>query len=584
MSRVIDDIQIAQDTITSGQSFRASVDQNAFLCWCYIQRILAFGAMIALIPVFAVLFVAVKISSPGPFLYRQMRFGKGGQAFETLKIRTMAVGADKDSSRAICVRQADPSITRLGRLLRDLKLDELPQLWNVVRGDMLIVGPRPIAPALQQHLEQEIPGFRHRLMVRPGLTSLAQICIIRNREGSGVLGDWQLRFEAEQHYIANRSIAYDAIIIMMTIIYLARRFCSETMVRRLGSTLKLTGATACCILLAGCLGYGGTVESSAPLTRLRITDNGPVEIKGNVPAIEREIVTIPAEKVGKPDKGYRVGPGDVLAINIFDEPGLNELLLRVDDTGKIQMPVVEDFTVSGMTETEIRDALKKSFSERFNNPWVIVQVAEYKSQPIYLLGEFNSPGVRYLDIPTNVVQAIGKGNGLSDAAYLKAAQLRRNGKIVPIDLQAVLREGKDDQNLWLQPGDTLFVPNVAEREAYILGAVNQPGSISLATKKMSLVQAISEAGGPITPGAKMEDVRVIRTNSPLEGELLVVDTNAILSGQMLDIPLQADDIVFVPKNAIGDWNDVVATIAPSLQLVGATIQPFVQVKFLLDDN
>ncbi|MBV6632341.1 MAG: sugar transferase [Alphaproteobacteria bacterium] len=557
--------------------------------WSLTQRGLALMTIIISSPVFLMLFIAVKLTSRGPFLYRQTRYGAGGLPFETLKVRTMTVGADKDQSRAIYVAAGDPEITRIGRLLRDLKLDELPQLWNVVRGDMALVGPRPIAPALQEQLEEKIPGFRLRLAVQPGLTSLAQICIIRNAEGAGMLRDWQMRFEAEMHYIANRSFAYDAIVIAMTVLYLIRRVFSETVIRRLGRAFQVSAATAACLLLVGCLGYGGEVETDGPLTRLQVTDNGPVALSGEPArdtkaAIQREAVRVEALAAGEPDPAYRVGPGDILSINVFDEPGLNQLLLRVDDRGQVQIPVLENFEVEGKTEVEIRDDLKEAFSDRFKDPWVLVQVAEYRSQPIYLLGEFNSPGVRYLERPTNIVQAVSLGNGIRESASLRGAQLRRDGRVLPIDVEALLRDGREEQNIWLQPGDTLFMPNASERQAYVLGAVEDPGAVSLARKPLTLLQAISQVGGPLTPAADMQQVRIIRAHSPLEGELLVVDADAILSGNMLDLPLQADDLVFVPKSDIGDWNDVVATILPSLQLVGATLQPFVQVRFLLDDD
>lgn len=565
-----------------------TVPQSSRL-WSLVQRGLALFAILLASPVFLLLFIAVKVTSPGPFLYRQTRFGVGGMPFETLKVRTMTVGADKDAKRAIYVASGDPEITRIGRLLRDLKLDELPQLWNVVRGDMALVGPRPIAPALQKQLETEIPGFRMRLAVQPGLTSLAQICIIRNAEGDRMLRDWQMRFEAEMHYIANRSFAYDVIVIGLTMLYLARRLFSETVIRRLGRAFQVSAATAVCLLLVGCLGYGGNVDSEGPVTRLKVTDGGPVAIDGapardTAGAIQREAVRIEALSAGEPDPAYRVGPADILSINIFDEPGLSDLVLRVDERGQVQIPVLETFKVGGKTELEIRDALKEAFSVRFKDPWVLVQVVEYRSQPIYLLGEFNSPGVQYLERPTNVVQAVSLGNGIREGASLRGAQLRRDGRVLPIDVEALLCDGREDQNIWLQPGDTLFMPNAAERQAYVMGAVQEPGAVSLARKPLTLLQAISQVGGPISPGADMQQVRIIRAHSPLEGELLVVDVDAILTGNMLDLPLQADDLIFVPKDGIGDWNDVVATIAPSLQLVGATLQPFVQVRFLLDDD
>ena len=135
----------------------------------------------------------------------------------------MTVGADRNPMLARAVTAATPEVTRVGRVLRELKLDEVPQLWNVVRGEMALVGPRPIAPALHEHLEQEIPGFSERLSVRPGLTSLGQVCIEENAAVENVVEDWSVRFEAERHYLRNRSVAYDLVIIGLTVRYCLRK-------------------------------------------------------------------------------------------------------------------------------------------------------------------------------------------------------------------------------------------------------------------------------------------------------------------------------------------------------------------------
>ncbi|MBL4838876.1 MAG: sugar transferase [Kordiimonadaceae bacterium] len=127
--------------------------------------------MAVLLPLFALLFILVRVTSKGPFIFKQRRPGLNGEIFTAYKIRTMKLGADKDVKRARNVNKSDPMITFIGRYLRELKFDELPQLVNVVRGEMALVGPRPIAIELQTELEQKIPGFSRRLGVRPGLTS-----------------------------------------------------------------------------------------------------------------------------------------------------------------------------------------------------------------------------------------------------------------------------------------------------------------------------------------------------------------------------------------------------------------------------
>ena len=163
-----------------------------------------------------ILYPAVRLSSPGPFLYSQMRPGRYGVPFRAYKLRTMRIGADRNTDAARSVRSGDPMVTPMGRVLRGLKIDEVPQLFNVVRGDMALVGPRPIALSFQQELEAKIPGFSARLLVKPGLSSLPQVCVLESQSPEHVVADWSRRFRMERHYIANQSVAYDLVVIGLT--------------------------------------------------------------------------------------------------------------------------------------------------------------------------------------------------------------------------------------------------------------------------------------------------------------------------------------------------------------------------------
>jgi lipopolysaccharide/colanic/teichoic acid biosynthesis glycosyltransferase len=126
--------------------------------------------LLVLTPVLLLVAILIKVDSPGPVFYRQVRVGRGGEPFRILKLRTMHVDADRVGG-ALTVR-ADPRVTRVGRWLRKLKLDELPQLANVVAGQMSIVGPRPEVP---RYVERYTPEQRRVLSVRPGITDLASL-------------------------------------------------------------------------------------------------------------------------------------------------------------------------------------------------------------------------------------------------------------------------------------------------------------------------------------------------------------------------------------------------------------------------
>jgi len=156
-------------------------------------------------PVLALAALAVKAEDGGPVLYRQVRVGKDGVDFELLKLRTMIVGAEKLGAGA-AVDRGDERITRVGRVLRRLSLDELPQLWNVVRGEMSIIGPRP---TLRYQVDRYDERQRHRLDVKPGITGWAQI------HGRATL-PWAERIELDLWYVRHRDWKTDLLILLRT--------------------------------------------------------------------------------------------------------------------------------------------------------------------------------------------------------------------------------------------------------------------------------------------------------------------------------------------------------------------------------
>jgi lipopolysaccharide/colanic/teichoic acid biosynthesis glycosyltransferase len=156
-------------------------------------------------PFLAVAALATKLDGPGPVLYRQRRVGLHGEAFELLKLRTMVVGAEHQGA-GYAVDSGDARITRVGRVLRRLSIDELPQLVNVLRGEMSLVGPRPtLAYQVERYTERQ----RRRLEVKPGITGWAQI------HGRASL-PWEERIELDVWYVEHRSPAVDLKILLRT--------------------------------------------------------------------------------------------------------------------------------------------------------------------------------------------------------------------------------------------------------------------------------------------------------------------------------------------------------------------------------
>lgn len=190
-------------------------------------------ALIGLIISFPVLFicaVGIKFGSPGPILYTQTRVGQdrrwrrtlairdsrlddlGGKVFTIFKLRTMRTDAETGSG-AVWATENDPRVTRLGKFLRTYRIDEIPQLWNVLLGDMNIVGPRPERPSIVARLRQDIPSYGCRLRVKPGLTGLAQI----NQNYDACLDDVRSKVNWDLRYLREQDILLDLRIMVQTI-------------------------------------------------------------------------------------------------------------------------------------------------------------------------------------------------------------------------------------------------------------------------------------------------------------------------------------------------------------------------------
>jgi lipopolysaccharide/colanic/teichoic acid biosynthesis glycosyltransferase len=162
-------------------------------------------ALALLSPVLALAALAIRLESPGPVIYRQRRIGRDGEPFDVLKLRTMVPGAEHIGA-GLAIDAGDPRVTRAGALLRRTSLDELPNLLNVLRGEMSLIGPRPTLPV---QVEQYTPRQRGRLAIKPGITGWAQV------NGRASL-PWPERIELDLYYIEHRSLALDLRILART--------------------------------------------------------------------------------------------------------------------------------------------------------------------------------------------------------------------------------------------------------------------------------------------------------------------------------------------------------------------------------
>jgi lipopolysaccharide/colanic/teichoic acid biosynthesis glycosyltransferase len=188
---------------------RPSVFYDA--CKWSADFVLSLFLFIATAPLVALAMLAIKLTSRGPALYSQVRLGKHGLPFTIYKMRTM-VHKCEGLTGARWSLPGDPRITFLGKLLRQTHIDELPQLWNVLRGDMSLVGPRPERPEFVPQLEQAIAHYRGRLLMRPGITGLAQVQLPPDTDLASV----RLKLAYDLHYVRHASLWLDTRILLST--------------------------------------------------------------------------------------------------------------------------------------------------------------------------------------------------------------------------------------------------------------------------------------------------------------------------------------------------------------------------------
>jgi len=181
----------------------------------HLKRIMdilvALLGLVLTLPLILVLWVAVRLTSRGPVFYSQVRCGQFGKLFRIYKFRTMSVDAEKNGAQ--WAKLKDSRVTPVGNLLRKTRLDEIPQFWNILRGDMSFVGPRPERPEMVAEIEKKVPYFSFRHWARPGLTGLAQI---RYRYG-GSVDDAEIKLQHDLYYVKNWSLFLDCQIILRTL-------------------------------------------------------------------------------------------------------------------------------------------------------------------------------------------------------------------------------------------------------------------------------------------------------------------------------------------------------------------------------
>jgi lipopolysaccharide/colanic/teichoic acid biosynthesis glycosyltransferase len=177
-----------------------------------VHRVLALVGLIISLPIAIITAILIKLESRGSIFYKQQRVGKNGRTFNVLKFRSMKTDAEKDG-KPVWASADDERTTRIGRIIRVIRVDEIPQFWNIIKGEMSFVGPRPERPHFVAQLAEEISYYEHRHLTAPGLTGWAQI---KYPYGASV-EDARRKLQYDLYYVKNQGLALDLVIVFETV-------------------------------------------------------------------------------------------------------------------------------------------------------------------------------------------------------------------------------------------------------------------------------------------------------------------------------------------------------------------------------
>ncbi len=335
------------------------------------------------------------------------------------------------------------------------------------------------------------------------------------------------------------------------------------------------------------------------LTGCAGNNNTPVTVK-NVPpptavvSVETQTLTPDeiAQVTGGADNGaYVLGPSDVISVNVYSHPDLsvpnplqygNSGGALITSDGTVQLPLIGNAAVGGLTLPQAQQKLQVQYATYVVNPKVAIEIQEAQSFRYYLLGAFTSPGVKYPAHPLHLLDALALGGSVDiSGADLYQAYVAQNSVKLPVDLHALLVNGDMSQNVTLAPGDAIVIPTSANENAFVFGSISKPGAVPFQSGGLSLLQALSDAGLdlPSMTNGKLAQVRVIRSQGAT-AQYFVVNAAMIEDGKAAPFQLQPGDVVYVPANAIGTWNQAISALLPSLQAVSGILNPFVDIKYL----
>lgn len=282
--------------------------------------------------------------------------------------------------------------------------------------------------------------------------------------------------------------------------------------------------------------------------------------------------------IGLPHQDYRLGPGDIINVTVWDHPELTipagsfrsaeSSGTLVNEDGSIFYPYVGVIDVNGMKVSELRDLLSKRLSRVIERVQLDIRVIAFRSKRVYVVGEVKNPGVQAInDIEMTMLEAINRAEGFTDLADHGNVLLTRDGQTYRVDVQSLYEDGDVTQNVLLEAGDIVNVPDSQFNKVFVLGEVLKPGSYVMNKRRITLAEALADAGYVNQFTSDPGWIFVMRgsVDSPQLYHLNARSPDALLLAERF--PLRPRDIVYVDVADVARWNRVISNILPTATLL-----------------
>lgn len=375
-----------------------------------------------------------------------------------------------------------------------------------------------------------------------------------------------------------------------------RLFAQPARISRLFAYAVLLSGLAGCAIIPGSNTYTMREQSSVMLPVKQGSEQVPANVKvkpitaeliieqdkalkaGSVAGKEGLQAAPAAQSMEQIMADYKLGPGDILTITVWDHPELTipagtyrspeQSGTLVTEDGTIYYPYVGIVQVAGKTTREVRAILAQKLSRVIEKVQIDVRVISYRSKRVYLVGEVSKPGQQPItDIPMNILEAVNLAGGFTKDADHSQVLLTRAGTTWRVDLQSLYEDGAISQNVKLESGDIVNIPDRSLNKVFVLGEVQKPGSYYMNKKRITLAEALADAGyvNELTSNPKYIFVMRGQADSP---ELYHLDSKSPDALLLADrFPLRPRDIVFVDAAEVARWNRVISNVLPTATML-----------------